>query len=177
MKRIIHFTLTALLLAATPALAQDTGTLPQTAQWGMQQALRDLETRSLGITEETMKEEVGAEALQEFIDGAVVRLVLSPSGAFSAYTLEGGDLVSFKLGKQAFEVTGDGDWEDPWVARSGEYAVPKKPQKLSLTLDARGQEVLVECHNKFGKPDQDVTYYVGPLNGLFCMGLTNENPG
>ena len=95
------------------AQTQDTGGLPQAVQWGMQQAMRDLETQSLGITEETMAEEVGAEALEEFIAGAVVRLVLSPTGSFAAYTLEGGD----------------------------------------------------------------VTYYVGPLNGLFCMGLADEDVG
>ena len=169
--------LAALLAWVNPVSAQDTGGLPQQVQWGMQQAMRDLENRSLGVTEEAMKEEVGAEVLQEFIDGAVVRLVLSPDGKFSAYTLEGGELVSFELGKQKVEMVGDGDWEDPWVARSGEYEVPKKPQKLSLKLDAQGQEVLVECYNKFGKPEQDVTYYVGPLNGLFCMGLTEDEAG
>jgi len=141
----------------------------------MQQAMRDLEAKSLGITEEYMKEEVGAEALQDFVEGAVVRLILSPGGSFAAYTLEGGDLVSFQLGKQEVAVTGDGDWEDPWVARSGEFSTPKKPQKLTLSLDAKGQEVQVECFNKYGKSEQNVTYYVDPLNGLFCMELTDED--
>ena len=178
MTRSLFFALATLLATVSPVLGQyDTGGLPQTVQWGMQQAMRDLEAKSLGITEEYMKEEVGAEALQDFIEGAVVRLILSPEGSFAAYTLEGGDLVSFKLGKQQVAVTGDGDWEDPWVARSGEFAAPKKPQKLTLNLDARGQEVQVECFNKYGKSETDVTYYVGPLNGLFCMGLTDEDVG
>lgn len=178
MKSKIWFLFAALLVPVAPISAQrDTGSLPQTVQWGMQQAMRDLEEKSLGITVETMQEEVGAEALQEFVDGAVVRLILSPSGGFAAYTLEGGDLVSFKLGKQEVAVEGEGEWEDPWVARSGEYSIPKKPQKLSLQLDAQGQEVVVECFNKYGKSESDVTYYVGPLNGLFCMGLTDEDVG
>jgi hypothetical protein len=50
----------------------------------------------------------------------------------------------------------------------------KKPQKLTLKLDADGREDLAECFNKFGKSEQDATYYVGPLNGLFCMGLADE---
>jgi len=176
MKMRVCFVFAALLVPVAPisAQSQDTGGLPQAVQWGMQQAMRDLEEKSLGITEETMKEEVGAEALQDFVDGAVLRLVLSPNGGFAAYTLEGGDLVSFKLGKQEFAVEGEGDWEDPWVARFGEYTTPKKPQKLTLKLDARGQEVVVECYNKHGKSEKDVTYYVGPLNGLFCMGLADE---
>lgn len=171
--------LVALLLAPlAPVLAQyDTGGLPQTVQWGMQQAMRDLENKSLGITEEAVAEQVGEEAMQEFLAGAVVRLVLSPTGSFAAYTLEGGDLVAFKLGKQKFEVTGDGDWEDPWVARSGDFTTPKKPQKLTLSLDAAGKQVEVECYNKYGKAESDVTYYVGPLNGLFCMGLAEEEAG
>lgn len=177
MKRIILATAVALVLTATPSFpqaGQGTGGLPQSVQWGMQQAMRDLENESLGITEETMSEQVGAEVLEKFIDEAVVRLVLSPEGAFTAYTLEGGELISFKLGKQSIELTGEGDWQDPWVSRTGDYEVPKRPQKLSLTLDARGQTIDVECFNKFGKPERDVTYYVGPLNGLFCMGLADE---
>ena len=178
MKKTIIVVAVSLLLAAAPSFpqaGQGTGGLPQSVQWGMQQAMRDLENESLGITEETMAAEVGADVLKKFVDEAVVRLVLSPEGKFTAYTLEGGELVSFKLGKQSVKMAGEGDWEDPWVSRTGDYEVPKRPQKLSLTLDARGQKIDVECFNKFGKPEQDVTYYVGPLNGLFCMGLANED--
>ena len=182
MKRVITATTLAIVLAAIPSFAQvgegrGAGGLPQTVQWGMQQAMRDLEAESLGITEETMAEKVGADVLRDFVDGAVLRLVLSPEGRFTAYTLEGGDLVSFKLGKQSIELSGEGEWEDPWVSRSGEYQLPKKPQKLSLNLNAGGQEVEVECYNKFGKREEPVTYYVGPLNGLFCMGLAEDETG
>ena len=98
MKKILYLTLAIILVTTVGSFAQDTGGLPQSVQWGMQQAMRDLENQSLGITEEAMEEEVGAEVLQGFITGSVVRLVLSPDGNFSAHTLEGGDLVSFKLG-------------------------------------------------------------------------------
>jgi hypothetical protein len=177
MKHSMIATVIALLAGAAPSFGQagqGTGGLPQSVEWGMQQAMRNLENESLGITEETMAAEVGDEVLASFIEGAVVRLVLSPDGTFTAYTLEGGDLVSFKLGKQSIELSGEGEWEDPWVSRTGDYEVPKRPQKLSLTLDALGQKVDVECFNKFGKPEKDVTYYVGPLNGLFCMGLADD---
>lgn len=177
MKKILTLAVVSLFLAASPSFpqaGQGSGGLPQSVQWGMQQAMRDLENESLGITQETMAAEVGADVLKKFVDEAVVRLVLSPDGKFTAYTLEGGELVSFKLGKQSVKMTGEGDWEDPWLSRKGDYEVPKRPQKLSLSLDARGQTIDVECFNKFGKPEHDVTYYVGPLNGLFCMGLTDE---
>ena len=172
----------AVLVGAIPGAAQvaggqNTGGLPQTVEWGLQQAMRDLEAKSLGITEETMAEEVGADVLAAFVEGAVVRLVLSPGGAFTAYTLEGGELVSFKLGKETVAVSGEEEWQDPWVAHRGTYTVPKRPQKLTMSLDAQDQQVEVECYNKFRPADTDVTYYVGPLNGLFCMGLTDEDGG
>lgn len=119
---------------------RDTGGLPQTVQWGMEQAMPDLEARSLGITQEAMIGEVGAETMQ------------------------------------AFAVTDEGDWQDPGVVRS-EYSVPKNPQELTLTFDARGREVKVARYNKFGKAESAVTYYVGPLKGLFCMGLADEGIG
>lgn len=177
MKRILTIAAVALLVVVGPAFpqaGQGTGGLPQSVQWGMQQAMRDLENESLGITEEAMAAEVGEEVLASFVEGAVVRLVLTPDGRFMAYTLEGGELVSFKLGKQAIQLSGEGDWEDPWVSRTGEYEIPKRPQKLTMILDALGQEVVVDCFNKFGKPEENVTYYIGPLNGLFCLGLTDQ---
>lgn len=177
MKKALALAAVSLLLLAVPSFpqaGQGTGGLPQSVQWGMQQAMRDLENESLGITQETMSQEVGADVLKLFVDEAVVRLVLSPAGTFTAYTLEGGELVSFKLGKQSIKMTGEGDWEDPWVSRTGDYEIPKRPQKLTLTLDALGQKTDVEYFNKFGKPEEDVTDYVGPLNGLFCMGLAKE---
>lgn len=180
MKKTITVAAVSLLLAVAPSFPQSgqgTGGLPQSVQWGMQQAMRDLENESLGITEEAVAAQVGAEALESFINDAVVRLVLTPEGSFTAYTLEGGELVSFKLGKQAIKLAGEGDWEDPWVSRTGEYEVPKRPQKLSMTLDALGQKVVVDCFNKFGKPEEPVTYYIGPLNGLFCMGLADDEAG
>lgn len=168
----------ALLLAAIPALAQfDTGGLPQEVQRGMEQAMRDLENKSLGITVEAMAASVGEEELQGFLDGAVVRLVLNPEGNYTAYSLEGGELVSFKLGKQQVSTPAEGELQDRWVKTSGDFEVPKRPQKLSLTMSAGGREVTVDCYNKYGQAEEDVTYYVGPLNGLFCMGLADEQVG
>ena len=176
MTKRIALTIVLLLIAASPSFAQrDTGGLPQQVQWGMEHAMRDLEEKSLGITVESMEESVGKEALQDFIDGAVIRLILSPEGQYTSYALEGGDLMSFTLGKKEFAIGSEWESEDDWIKTTGEFSVPKKPQKLALKVSAQGQEISVECYNKYGQTESDVTYYIGPLNGLFCMGLSDTN--
>ena len=39
---------------------------------------------------------------------------------------------------------------------------------------AGGTEVSVECLNKFERSDQTQTFYVGPMNGLLCLGMVDE---
>jgi hypothetical protein len=41
-------------------------------------------------------------------------------------------------------------------------------------MKAGAREVTVDCSNQFKRAEQPVTYYVGPLDGLFCMGLADE---
>ena len=157
-------------------LAQmDTGDIGQQARRGMEMAMMDLENRSLGITEESMKESIGEEQLQAFLEGAVVRLVLDPEGRFTSYSMLGGDLVSFTVGKQ--EIPMGEDWsldENEWVQRGGEFEVPKKAQKVTLTVQAGDREVTAKCFNKYSPADGSVTFYVGPLDGYFCLGLLDE---
>ena len=171
MNRRVSLVLAALLVTTGPAIAQDAGGLSQQVQRGMQQAMQDLENKSAGITEEAMAEQVGEEDLRKFLEGAGVRLQLSPGGECAAFAWPGGDLLGFHLGKQEFAVEGVGDREEDWIKKKGTFSPPKRPQKLSLKMSARGQEISVECFNKYGKAETEVTYYVGPLNGLFCMGL------
>ena len=159
-----------------PSLAQiGTGDIGQQARRGMEMAMLDLESQSLGVTEESMKESIGEEALATFLEGAVVRLELYPDGRFTSYSMLGGDLVSFKVGKESF-ATGE-EWsldENEWVQRSGEFIVPKKAQKISLTVQAGENEVTAKCFNKYRGADGPVTFYVGPLDGYFCLGLLDE---
>ena len=138
-----YLVLASLLSVSAASWAQDAGGLPQQVQWGMQQAMRDLEAKSLGITEESMKEEVGEEAMQGFLDGAVVRLVLSPDGSYSAYTLEGGELVSFKLGKQSVELTGL--HPDIFMVN---LVIINRPDRLSPA---------VSCHRRKATPMKPIT--------------------
>ena len=108
----------------------------------------------------------------------MVRLELHPDGRFTSYSMLGGELVSFKVGKESF-ATGE-EWsldENEWVQRSGEFTVPKKAQKISLTVQAGEQEVTAKCFNKYSGSEGPITFYVGPLDGYFCMGLSEEKGG
>ena len=178
MKRssIVLFAFWVLGSWAQPSPAQiGTGDIGQQARKGMEMAMMDLENQSLGITEEAMKESIGEAELQSFLDGAVVRLVLEPEGRFTSFAMLGGDLVSFTVGKQ--QVTTGEDWtldENEWVQRSGEFEVSKKAQKVSLTVRAGETEVTAKCFNKYRASDGPVTFYVGPLEGYFCLGLLDE---
>jgi len=181
MKRTL-FALAVLAIAgfwAVPSSAQiGTGDVGQQARRGMEMAMMDLENQSLGVTEESMKESIGEEALTAFLEGAVVRLELFPDGRFTSSSMLGGELVSFKVGKESF-ATGE-DWsldENEWVQRSGEFTVPKKAQKISLTVQAGEQEVTAKCFNKYRGSEGPVTFYVGPLDGYFCLGLSEEEGG
>jgi len=164
---------------AQPSLAQiGTGDIGQQARRSMEMAMMDLENQSAGITEEAMKESIGEAELQAFLEGAVVRLELHPDGRFTSYSMLGGELVSFKVGKESF-ATGE-EWsldENEWVQRSGEFTVPKKAQKISLTVQAGEQEVTAKCFNKYSGSEGPITFYVGPLDGYFCMGLSEEKGG
>jgi hypothetical protein len=153
------------------------GDLDQQVRRGMEMAMIDLENRSLGITEEAMEESIGEEQLQTFLEGAVVRLLLRPDGTCISKSMLGGELVSFTVGKEAFTL-GE-EWtldENEWVERTGEFSVPKKPQKVSLTVKAGDQQVTAKCFNKYEASEGPITFYVGPLDGYFCMGLL-ENGG
>ncbi len=110
--------------------------------------------------------------MDAFLAGAVVKLTFLPEGVYKAKAQEGGEIVSFKLGRKTLTPGADEEYDDGWLIREGEFQMPKKAQKLSLNLKAGPNEVTVDCHNRYGKSEEPVTFYVGPLDGLFCVGLT-----
>ena len=172
MKQSLAFAVAGLLTVAGSALAQPgSGGLPQQVRRGMEMAMQDLDNKSLLVTKESMSEEFGEEEMTEFLDGAVVRLILFPDGKYEVYSLPGGEVVSFKLGKESVGTGQTGVWEDEWLKKSGEYEIAKRSQYLSLILSAGPKKVAVNCFNQYRKKDGVVTYYVGPLDGLFCLGL------
>lgn len=176
MRRSLTLAMAGLLLAAGSVLAQPgSGGLPQQARRGMEMAMQDLENKSLLVTRESMGEQFGEEEMATFLDGAVVRLTLHPDGKYEVYSLSGGEVVSFKLGKESVDTGQEGVWEDEWLKKAGECAVGKRSQYLSLIVSAGAQKVAVNCFNQYRKKDGVVTYYVGPLDGLFCLGLAEED--
>ncbi len=163
-----------ILIAGTARAQRSGGDLPQEAQRAMTQGLMDLQNQGALTTHESLAAQVGPEKLKAFLDGAVVRLELHPDGSYDAYCLEGGELVSIRLGKEQISPSSAATREEQWLHSSGELAPPKRAQKLALTMRAGGQKVTVDCFNKYGRSEARVTYYVGPLDGLFCMGLSDE---
>ena len=176
MRRSLTLAMAGLLLATGSVLAQPgSGGLPQQARRGMEMAMQDLENKSLLVTRERMGEQFGDEEMAAFLDGAVVRLTLHPDGKYEVCSLSGGEVVSFKLGKESVDTRQEGIWENDWLVKTGEYGIAKHSQYLSLIVSAGTQQVAVNCFNQYRKKDGVVTYYVGPLDGLFCLGLAESD--
>lgn len=141
----------------------------------MEERRRTLVDTEHGITQEEMMESIGEEQMAAFLDAALVRLVLSPEGKFTSYTMPGGELVSFKLGRKTVSTGKDSSiGEDDWVVRTGEFAVPKRPQSVTLSIKAGDKQIDTKCFNEFGPSDQPVTFHMGMLEGVFCIGLVDE---
>lgn len=117
---------------------------------------------------------VSAEQLEQFFDNALVRVTFYPGGSYVSYARQGGEVVRIKLGRKDISPAGSTWQSEHWLLRAGDYAAPKRPAALTLTLAARGQQVDVRCLNKLELADQAVTFYVGPLNGLRCLGMVDE---
>lgn len=144
----------------------------------MEERRRTIVDTERGITQEAMMESIGEEQMKAFLDAALVRLVLSPEGKFTSYTMPGGELVSFKLGRKAIS-TGQGSSldENDWVVRTGEFPVPKRPQSVTLSIRAGDSQIDTKCFNEFEPSDQPVTFHMGMLEGVFCVGLVEEDGG
>ena len=156
---------------AAVATAQD---LPQEAQWAIESSLQRLESSRAMATRVELEKSLDPKKLESFLDGAVVRLRFLPDGTFEALTLDGGELLAFELGKERVEPSGEASKDGRWLRRSGQYPLLKRPQLLSLIVRAGDREVSVDCYNKLKRSERAVTYHVGPLNGLFCMGLVDD---
>ncbi len=162
-------------LCALPAAAQFDlgGDLPQEAKKGIEAAMLRLESQGAMTTRAGLAETVGQEKVDRFVENAVVKLVLAPDGSYEVMTKPGGDLVSFNLGKQKVQTQGDASEHQQWMVKEGAFDVPKRQAKVKLNMKAGAREVTVDCFNRYRKSKEPVTFYVGPLNGLFCMGMTD----
>lgn len=141
----------------------------------MEERRRTIVDSERGITQEEMMESIGEEQMEAFLDAALVRLVLSPDGKFTSYTMPGGELVSFKLGRKVVSTGKDSALDDnDWIVRSGDFAVPKQPQTVTLSVKAGDRQIDTRCFNEFGPSDHPVTFHMGLLEGVFCVGLVED---
>lgn len=162
-------------LMAFPVAAQLGGDLPQEAKKGMETAMLQLESQGAMTTRASLAQTVGQDKIDRFLAGAVLKLQLAPDGSYEVSTKPGGELVSFDLGKQSVKTPASASMHEQWQVRVGSFEVPKRQQKVKLTMRAGSREVTVDCFNRYRKTKEPVTFYVGPLNGLFCLGLAEDD--
>ena len=159
--------------SSTTLLGQFGDGLPQEAQKAIEHSILRLESQGAMATRAGLEEALGPRKLTTFLDGAVVKLTLMPDGTFEAESREGGSLVSFKLGKAIVDTSGEPISDAGWNRTTGSFELPKRQQKIALQMQAGARDVSVDCHNKYRRTDGPVTFFVGPLDGLFCLGLAD----
>jgi hypothetical protein len=178
MKKTTLFAL-ALALAVTPAVAQRAGEL-----FGGDLGVHYSNDISAKFDQMTVQDIIDNPAyleavipedqLEAFFDNTVIKVSLYPDGTYAALSRAGGEVVGLQLGKKNIAVDGPLYDSGGWGLKAGEYMIPKRAQKLSLTFAARGSQATVECATPFSRSDQAITYYVGPMHGLMCLGLADD---
>lgn len=168
-----------LAFAVAPASAQTAadlfgGDLPQ--QYG-----RDVENKFAQMTIADMASDpaylekiYSPEQLEIFFDGTFVKVSLYPDGSYAVQSQPGGEVTGFKVGKVKVK-TGGETWDsDGWNLKAGEFAAPKRRSDVTINISAGGQQMEVECMNRFERSEHAITYYIGPLNGMQCLGLADD---
>ncbi len=136
MRKSFVLDLTCVLLLAASALAQrgGVGGLPQQVRKGMETAMQRLENKQFMTTLESLEQSIGPEEVAGFLEGAVVRLALYPDGSFAAYSIEGGEVVSFSLGKQKVAIAPGPVKKENLLKQTGKFSAPRRPQDLGHLL-------------------------------------------
>ncbi len=168
----------ALLLVASSASAQFGGQdLPDTAVKGMQANITRHQDMRQMADGEALRARYGEQELAAFVDGSMAKLTLYPDGRFAAFAKPGGGFVEFKLGGKRFAVEDQTAREAAWLTADGEFEVPRRARAVQLKLQAGGREIPVDCAGMFEPGDEPVTFWVGNLRGLTCLGFEGtESP-
>lgn len=183
MRKQILFAAALAILTATfavaPAAAQTAsdmfgGDLPQEYGRGIDGKFHQMRVTDMLSDPAYLEQFYTPEQLEQFFDNTVVKVTFYPDGSYIAYARSGGELSGLKLGKKSIDPTTQAWESDHWSLKAGSYASTKRPQKVTLKLAAAGNQVEVECMNKFEQSDSTLTFYVGPLVGLRCLGLVDE---
>ncbi len=114
------------------------------------------------------------EMLKAFFEGTFVKVSLFPDGSYAVLSQPGGEVLGFELGKAKVETGGETWKSEGWNLRAGEYAAPKRRQILTIRIAAGGQEMAVECRTRFERSDHTLTYHIGPMNGMLCLGVAED---
>jgi hypothetical protein len=176
---VAAFTLTsALLLVASSASAQFGGQdLPATAVKGMQANITRHQDMKQMADVADLRDRYGEQELETFVDESMAKLTLYPDGRFAAYAKPGGGFVEFKLGGKKFAVAEQTERDAAWLTTDGQFAVPKRSRSVHLMLQAGGREIPIDCAGMFEPGDEPITFWVGDLRGLNCLGFEGtENP-
>ena len=171
---------TALILSVSPAAAQQASVVGRDFWDGILYRINDIRPQDEG-EEEIASDPAYLESiypksmLDTFFSNSVIKVSLYPDGTYAALAQSGGEVTAIKLGKKSLSVDGPAYATDGWGFKAGEYPMPKRAQKLALTFAARGQQMTVECATKFSRSEHAITFYVGPMNGLQCLGLADDS--
>lgn len=166
----------ALLLFATPSYAQRVGDLmggdlPPEAKSGIEATINDARNNNFAERAAALANGATDEQLEAFFDGAVARVSLLPDGTWLASAKQGGEIVSVAIGKAEIHPGASRTPVDGWLAQAGNWEGAKRLQAVTMTLAAGGREITVKCLNKYRPSDNTISYWVGPMNGLMCLGL------
>jgi hypothetical protein len=115
-----------------------------------------------------------ASMLKAFFDGTFVKVSLYPDGSYAVLSQPGGEVTGFKVGKVKVQTGGQTWISDGWNLKAGEFATPKRRSAVTINISARGQQMEVECKTRFERSDHAITYFIGPMNGMQCLGLTDD---
>jgi hypothetical protein len=116
-----------------------------------------------------------AAMLETFFDGTFVKVSLYPDGSYAVLSQPGGDVTAFKVGKTRV-TTGGETWDsDGWNLKAGEFAAPKRRSDVTISISASGQQMEVECLTRFERSEHAITFYIGPMNGMQCLGMADDN--
>ena len=170
----------ALILSVSPAIAQQAGDLfggdiGQNYANNITNKFNSMTVEDIADDPAYLEKTYSRAALDNFFSNTVIKVSLYPDGSYAALAQSGGEVVGIKLGKQKMAVGGPIYDSEGWGLKAGEYVIPKRAQNLALTFAARGQEMTVECATRFSRSEHAITFFVGPMNGLQCLGLADDS--
>jgi hypothetical protein len=172
--------LAALILAVAPAYAQTAGDIfggdlgPQYSR-NIDSQFQRMTVEAIASDPAYLQKIYPTAMLERFFEGTFVKVSLYPDGSYAVLSQPGGDVTGFKVGKSHVK-TSSQTWDsDGWNLKAGEFAAPKRRSEVTISISARGQQMDVECKTRFERSEHAITFYIGPMNGMQCLGMADDN--